>query len=65
MSHETAVRPLADNMERKLSGIQWLRQLKGSRTAGAEEMIVRWDELDARKRRPVWWIALFAALAIL
>jgi hypothetical protein len=26
---ETALRPLADNMQRKLAGIQWLRQLKG------------------------------------
>jgi hypothetical protein len=60
---EAAVRPFADNAEMRLSASKLLEELVGSDAADGEEMVRRWESVDARKRRPVWRLVLYAVLA--
>ncbi|MES2921405.1 MAG: hypothetical protein V4819_07660 [Verrucomicrobiota bacterium] len=62
---ETAVRPFDDNAEMKLSASKLLEELATGEREGEEGMIHRWETVDARKRRPVWSILLYAVLTII
>ena len=61
---ETAVRPFADNAEMRLSAVRLLSDLVKSNDGKTSESIERWNSVDARKRKPVWRIALFSVLAV-
>ena len=61
---ETAVRPLADDAEMKLAASHLLSELIENREDGTEEAIQRWDAADAKKRKPVWRLALYLILGI-
>ena len=61
---ETAVRPFADNAEMRLSAVRLLSDLVKSNDGKTSESIERWNSVDARKRKPVWRIALFTVLAV-
>jgi hypothetical protein len=59
---EAAVRPFSDNAELKHSAIGFL---ENRITEHAKDvMITRWDQVDARKRKPVWQIVLWAVVAV-
>lgn len=61
---ETAVRPFADNAEMQLAASRMLGGLTASNDDHASDAIQRWDQVDARKRKPVWRILLFSVLAV-
>jgi hypothetical protein len=60
---EAAVRPLSDNAEMKHSAIGFL-ETRITADADQEAMITRWDQVDARKRKPVWQTGLWAVVAM-
>ena len=60
---EAAVRPFSDNAEMKHSAIGFLEN-RITQDADQEAMITRWDQVDARKRKPVWQIVLWAVVAV-
>lgn len=59
---ETAVRPLEGDAESRLAAAQLLGELVKPGSAGAEEAIARWEEVDRKKRLPVWRILLWVVL---
>lgn len=60
---EAAVRPFSDNAEMKHSAIGFLEN-RITEDADQETMTARWDQVDARKRKPVWQIVLWAMVAL-
>lgn len=60
---ETAVRPFSDDAELRCSAAGFL-EARVSPTADAESMITRWDEADARKRKPFWHVVLWAVVGM-
>ncbi len=60
---EAAVRPLSDNAEMRHSAIGFLEN-RVTDNADQEAMITRWEEVDARKRKPVWQMVLWAVVAV-
>ncbi|MES2660133.1 MAG: hypothetical protein V4689_16035 [Verrucomicrobiota bacterium] len=61
---ETVVRPLEDNAKLKSAASQFLTMLVESEPEDTEEAIRRWEEVDARKKKPFWRV-LFLCLFIL
>ncbi len=61
---EAAVRPLADNAEMQVSATHFLEELVRDDAAAAERVVKRWEELDSKKGRLTWRLALFSLLAI-
>ena len=61
---ESAVRPLRDDVEMQLAATHLVREMMGSPHEGAEDAIRRWDVADAKKRRPLWPVALWVALIL-
>ncbi len=62
---ETAVRPFAGDPEIQLAASQLLGEQVRPDGRGAEEAIARWNEVDARTRRPRWKIGLFSLWVII
>jgi hypothetical protein len=60
---EAAVRPLSDNAELEQAAIGFL-ETRVAEDADEEAMITRWEEVDARMRKSVWPIVLWAAVAV-
>lgn len=63
---DTAVRPLADNAELQLAAVALLEEAVGKPVGNADEVIARWEEVDANKTRPwmKWgFIAVLVALS--
>lgn len=60
---EAAVRPFSDNAELKHSAAGFL-ETRLTEDADAGEMLVRWDEVDARKRKSIWCIGLWTLVAV-
>ncbi len=61
---ESAVRPLEDNAEMELAAKRLLSDLVPDDAPDAEKAVERWDVVDARPRKPVWRIILWAMLLI-
>ena len=61
---ESAVRPLWEDVEMQLAATHLVREMMGSRHEGAEDAIRRWDVADAKRRRPLWPVALWVALIL-
>ncbi len=59
---QTAVRPLADDAEMQLAATHLLGKLVIPHPENAEQAIQRWDVVDAKKRKPVWRMALWVLL---
>ena len=51
---EIAVRPLSDNAQRRFDAANLLKVLRDENSGDVEEMIRRWEEVDARQRKPLW-----------
>jgi hypothetical protein len=60
---EAAVRPFSDNAELKHSAAGFL-ETRITKGAAEGEMLARWDEVDARKRKSVWHIGLWVMVAV-
>jgi hypothetical protein len=61
---EAAVRPFADDGELKLAAAGFLEKRVTPDAAAAVTMLARWNEVDARKRKSVWHIGLWMAVAV-
>lgn len=61
---EAAVRPFSDNAETRHSAADFLEKRVTDDAAAASSMLERWDEVDARKRKPVWHIGLWGVVAL-
>jgi hypothetical protein len=61
---EAAVRPFSENAELKHSAADFLEKRLTADAGSAAAMVARWDEVDARKRRPVWHLGLWAVVAV-
>lgn len=61
---KAAVRPFAGNAEMQLAASRLLGELTASNDGNAADAIRRWDAIDARKRKPVWRMALFSLMLV-
>jgi hypothetical protein len=59
-----AVRSLSGNAEQQAAAARFLENDLDGNGGGHEQATRRWDELDAKRGRPVWHIALFVVLLV-